>query len=1438
MNLYLGIDIGSISINTVLLDESMKVTEEHYTWCYGKPFYVLYDVLKEIIKNHKFDSIVKYAFTGTGGELAVKLLGGSFVNEVVGQSASVIKMYPGTRSIIEMGGEDSKLIILETKKSLSLLEDFAMNSMCAAGTGSFLDQQAKRIGVSIVKEFGELALKSENPPRIAGRCSVFAKTDMIHLQQIATPVHDIVAGLCFAVARNFKSNLAMGKEIEKPVVFQGGVAANAGVVRAFKEILNLSGNDLIIPRYHASMGAIGSVFHVADNAIEGMPFKGIDNLDKYLQSDRSDGESPGPLPEPNTSYNKTIVFNPVPGKKIPVCLGLDIGSLSTNVVLIDDDNNVVARRYLPTASKPLKALREGLSEIYGEVGKYVEVKAAGSTGSGRYLTGDFIGADIIQNEITAQATAAIACDPAVDTIFEIGGQDSKYIFIENSVVTDFEMNKVCAAGTGSFLEEQAEKLRINIINEFGELALSAPKPAALGDRCTVFMESDLNSHQQKGIATDNLVGGLAYSIVLNYLEKVVGTKRIGNRIFFQGGVANNRAVVAAFEKITGKKITVPPHFDVTGAIGAAMLARKYMEETGRSESKFKGFDISKIPYTVDKFICKACTNQCEMRRVRIEGEKKPLYYGGRCEMWELPERKGRGKDIPNYFTERLKLLMGDFKDKPLSVKASVKHSVKSSGNGNGRKTIGIPRGLMLYYTHFPFWRTFFEKLGFKVVLSRRSDKKLVAKSLGMLTAETCFPVELIYGHVDDLIDQGVDYIFLPFVADEKAEPDNPTVNYNCPWIQSHPYMIRAALKGTEHERKLLIPTLHFRYFKRVLKKDLSTYMHDQFGFSISTVLKAIDDADSAQIVFEEKIRKRGETVLKSLPEGKTAAVILGRPYNTCDPLLNLNLIDKLINLDVVPVPIDYLPLESENVFKDYYMMYWPNGRKIIAASRIIARDEKLTAVYLSNFRCGPDSFIQHYVREEMGNKPYLQLEVDEHSADAGMITRLEAFLDSLKGSRQIAALKKGKYINTGIKHHFAAKPYATPDRTLYVPYMNDGVHALAAASRSCGIDAHVLPVQDEEDIRLGRKYLSSRECFPMICTTGSFLKKLMEPGIDPKKTAFFMPDHAGPCRFGQYNKMQRIVFDRLGFKDAEIVAPSNKDSYAGLSGGNGNRFRLAALKGIVAIDLLRKLVQERRPYEAVKGSADKLYRESLDRIIKSTENGAKNMVSVLSEAAVNFKNLPLHNGQKKPVILVVGEVFMRDNPACSGRIMERLERLGAETLVAPFKEWITYSTLRYTRDSRWKGDFNGILKSRIQAFFTTLLSRQLNGAVKGIVNLDRDITIEEMLNRCEPYIGRDYDGDPPIALGSAAALVHTGISGVVNILPFMCAPGTIINSVSSSFRKDNNNLPWINIDYDGQDDTGIETRLEAFMYQAGEYAKQNGKVKPFLKSAVANLSCK
>ena len=1392
---YLGADIGSISVNTILINDQKEIIEEYYDYSHGRPFKTLHDRLLKILENHD-DVSGTIALTGTGSKLASALLNGIAVNEIVAQSKAVMELYPEVRTVIEMGGEDSKLIFLEKNevKEGMKLSDFTMNSLCAAGTGSFLDQQAKRIGVSIEKEFGELAMKSIKPPRIAGRCSVFAKSDMIHLQQVATPVHDIVAGLCFAVARNFKSTLGKGKPLVKPIMFQGGVAANKGMIRAFTETYELQPDELIVPEHFASMGAIGAVlFALETNSISTGKIS-LEKLREHLKTGTNGSETLLKLTDKKHKLIKGT-FSLNGHKDVEAYLGIDVGSLSTNVAVIDKNNNVLSRRYLPTASRPLEAIKRGLAEVGEEIGDKVVIKAVGTTGSGRYLTGDFVGADTIQNEITAQATAAIQIDPEVDTIFEIGGQDSKYISISNGVIVDFEMNKVCAAGTGSFLEEQADKLGINIIQEFGDKGLSAENPAKLGERCTVFMESDLNSHQQNGTEKDNLIAGLAYSIVHNYLNRVVRDKPVGNKIFFQGGVTNNRAVLAAFEEVTGKPIHVPPHFDITGAIGAAILARQSMNG---KPSRFKGFQISKTNYETDNFTCKSCANHCEIKRVKIEGESKPLFYGGICDKYEFDDRKKAGLNLPNYFEVREELLTEGFQNK----------------KGTEQISIGIPRALMNYYQLFPFWKTFFSELGFNLIISDESDRKIITSSLETMVSETCLPVELVHGHVLNLVEKNVDYIFLPFVVNAQGDNCNPTNNCNCPWVQSHPYLVKAAFTDQKIRDKLLIPSLHFRYFERALKKELQAFFAEKFDLAKARINQAIDKADQKQKLFEKSIKLKGKNVLSNLDETRWNLVIIGRPYNTGDPSLNLRLVKKLQNMNVQAIPMDFLPLGEENIFEEYPGMYWPNGQKILQASRIISRTRNLFAIYLSNFRCGPDSFLLHFVKKEMKGKPFMHLEVDEHSADAGMITRIEAFLDSLKGWK----------LNNDVKSMVKETPTFIEDekdsiykRTLYLPYARDAVHFISAASRSCGIPSEVLPMADKEDVELGRKYTDGQECFPFICTLGSFIKKLKQPGVDPSKSSFFMPDHNGPCRFGEYNKLHRQVFDKLGYTEAKIVHPSNEDAYASIAPGHSAKWRKNAWQGMVAGDLLRKMQEQTRPYEIEKGSTNRVYDKYLLKTIQSVENNCKGLTKVLEQAAREFKEIPVENLGSKPIIAIVGEIFMRDNPYCSNFLVDRLEKLGAETVMAPFAEWVNYSTIRFIRDSRWKGNMKNLLKAKVQLFFQKALEKKITGSLDSIFKLTREVEVEEMLENCGEFIHKDYDGDPPLAIGSAVLLAEKHIAGVVNILPFTCMPGTINCTVSQNLRQKFNGLPWENFAYDGTDNIGLDTRFEAFMFQVKDY---------------------
>jgi predicted nucleotide-binding protein (sugar kinase/HSP70/actin superfamily) len=691
----------------------------------------------------------------------------------------------------------------------------------------------------------------------------------------------------------------------------------------------------------------------------------------------------------------------------------------------------------------------------------------------------------------------------------------------------------------------------------------------------------------------------------------------------------------------------------------------------------------------------------------------------------------------------------------------------------------------------------------------------------MLSAETCFPVEVMHGHVQALLEAGADYVFMPFVVDNQAENGDPTLAYSCPWVQSYPFMIRGAMRGEPAQRRLLVPTVHFRYTRAKLLADLTAFAEQAFGAGRRQVERAAGAAEEAQRGFEQALRDEGRRILPRLPEGRQALVILGRPYNFGDRELNLGLVEKLIDLGVQPIPLDFLALKEKmgEIHRDYDMMYWPNGQKILAAARVVAESDRLHAVYLSNFRCGPDSFLLHYVREEMRGKPYLQLEVDEHSADAGLITRCEAFLDSLRGKVKVDRAPARRSLAPA-----TASPSA--GRTLYFPYMCDTAHLVAAASRACGMDAAVLPMQDGQDLEWGRRYTSSRECFPMICTTGSFLRKLAEPGVDPAKVSFFMPSHSGPCRFGQYRKLQRIILENLGFRDVEIVSPDNRNSYADFTSGRGVMFRLLVWKGLVSADLLGKLRQERRPYEAVPGEVERVYQEQLKRTVRSVETGAAKTLQVLREAGEAFKGIRMREMPRKPVVAVVGEIFMRDNPFCSAHLRQRLEEMGAETVMAPVREWIECATARWAQESRWRGELLNRLKATTQGWFQRRIGATLERGIADAIETERIIDVREILDLCAPYIHRDYVGDPPLALGAAAGLARTGLSGVAAILPFTCLPGTIVASLSPAFRKDHDDMPWVDIAYDGQEDTAIETRLEAFMHQAKEYCLRMGYDRP------------
>jgi predicted CoA-substrate-specific enzyme activase len=1377
-----GIDIGSVSVNLVIMDDSANIVEDRYIRHKGRSLEVAKDAVREVTSTYEVEFI---ATTGTGAKTFASIIGAGFVNEIVALARGFSHLYPHVRSVIDIGGEDSKLIILgRTGKEGKLrVKDFSMNALCAAGTGSFLDQQASRLCFTI-EEFSEVALKSTNPPRIAGRCTVFAKSDMIHLQQIATPDYEIVAGLCYALARNFKGNIAKGKTIDNPVAFIGGVAANAGMRKAIGDVFNLKDGELIVPEQFTAMGAIGAVCSVLDDPRLRQAYRGLNELEDYLIEDRIDrAHEPLSISRENleVSYDMRIIK-----EKTKAYLGVDVGSISTNVVTIDENKNLLAKRYLMTEGRPLEAVKKGLAEIQDEIGDRLEIIGAGTTGSGRYLTADFIGADIVRNEITAQAEAAINIVEDVDTIFEIGGQDSKYISIDEGVIVDFEMNKACAAGTGSFLEEQAERLGISIKDEFGDLALGSRMPVKMGERCTVFIESDIVHHQQRGAKKDDLVSGLSYSIVANYLNKVVGDRRVGERILFQGGTAFNKGVVAAFESVLKRPIKVPPHHDVTGAIGVAILA---MKERDWEKSSFKGFDLSKRNYEVDTFECKGCENLCEIRKVTVENET-PLYYGSRCEKYDVV-RKARKNDITDLFKVRDELLHGVY-------------DRKVDG-----ELIGIPKILNMCEL-LPFWKAFLGELGFSVVLSDSTNKRIVKEGVENIIVESCFPIKLAHGHVLNLINKGVKRIFIPSVINLKNLSAHTSNTFSCPYAQSFPYTVKASIDFPGAGVKVHSPVIYFGGGKESALRNLVEF-RKELKRTKKEVERAFDVAMETQDTFYRRCLEEGSKALINLGKQEKAMVIIGRPYNSADAGANLNIHKKLMDLGVIPVPLDMLPLmdgaESDEDLKD---MYWGYGQKILRAAKLLKERENFYGIYVTNFSCGPDSFITHFFKRIIKGKPFLQLEIDEHSADAGAVTRLEAFLDSIKNAKSHPEPEK----KTVPKFDVNGKR-----RKVYIPYMCDHSITLSSAFRACGVEAEVIEQSVEETVNLGRKVTTGKECYPCILTTGDMVKTAMKESFDPSKSAFFMPTGGGPCRFGQYHRFHRMVLDDMGFKDVPIYAPNQDHRFYNELNIVGGKFSRLGWRALVATDLITKMLHETRPYEEIRGSTDQAYKASLDQISQSIEKGGEDIFAVLEDVVSRFLAVKKVK-TRKPIIGIVGEIYIRSNKFSNDDLVKKTEEFGGVAWLAPIGEWISYVNYinKGTKQNRSLWDMASFA---LTDYIQKKDEHSLERIFQEYLEYGEEPRIEQIIEKASPYVHVSFQGEAILTVGKTVDFIDKGVSGIINAMPFTCMPGTISSAIMKLIQN-KYDVPIINVAYDGQGATNITTRLEAFMYQVKEHFLNRG----------------
>ncbi len=995
MGINLGLDIGAISLKLAALgkasDRSMlealcaanpkfRLSEigdrplvlSEYRRIAGSPIQSTYDLLHEFYEGVPESRVDGMRVTGSGSRTIAKVLGLFFENEFKAIARMMGAFYPRVATVFEIGGESSKYIRLEAGS----IVDYDRSGECAAGTGSFLDQQALRMEYA-VEEVGRVVSGARCAARIAGRCSVFAKSDMIHAQQKGYSPAEILRGLCDAVARNFKSSIVKGRKVEAPVALIGAVSQNAGVAAALCEAFGLSeGKALVIPQEYAWCGAIGTAMLEAEESRK----RSILEIHRLCQHDATTpAQDANPLSTTNVVQLRDRVGTyvaPADGRSVPAYLGLDIGSVSTNVVVIDEFGAVIHDVYLRTAGRPIEAVQQGLAEVDRLWGSRLEIRGVGTTGSGRELIAEFAGADVVNDEITAHKTGAIHISETlggepVDTIFEIGGQDSKFISIEHGVVTDFAMNEACAAGTGSFLEEQAEKLGISIKGEFAKLALAAGAPTRLGERCTVFMERDVTGWLHKGETVPNLVAGLAYSIALNYLNRVVRGRKIGDTIYFQGGTAYNDAVTAAFASLLGKKITVPPYNGVMGAIGMALIAREWRRATGAG-TRFRGYDLHKLELSTRDFVCKACSNLCDMKEFVIEGQKS--YWGDKCsDKFRKPSATGRKPVIDDLFA---------YRDRLLDALPAAKGSAFR---------IGLPRAMSML-DRLPFWKRYFAELGIEAVLSPVTDPRISAAGIEMAVAQPCYPVQVAHGHVQSLLEAGVDYVLLPNIADAESGEDACASHY-CPWNQTLPWVLRSAPALEPQRHRFLIPTLHFQLGQPQIKKAMAETMR-RIGVTRQASDRAVEAAYTEQREFQQKLLAAGRQAMGVLEQsGEPGLILAGRGYNIYDRGVNCDIPRKLrhrYGANVIPLDFVVTGLEAGDARAN---MFWASGRKILEAARFAAARPNLHMIYITNFKCGPDSYIKHFAREAAG-APLLVLQFDGHGNDAGYMTRCEAYLDS------------------------------------------------------------------------------------------------------------------------------------------------------------------------------------------------------------------------------------------------------------------------------------------------------------------------------------------------------------------------------------------------------------------------------------------------------------
>lgn len=1328
--------------------------------------------------------------------------------------------------IVSAGGET--FMVYEINDKGRIIDVYTGNK-CASGTGEFFLQQLKRMDLNIEEAIAKADV--ENPYKVAGRCSVFCKSDCTHALNKGAPKESVVAGLCEMMAGKIIELLK--KSGSNQVMLVGGTSDNSIMV----EYLKRKGIDVIIPEHASSFEALGSALWAMASQAQSI----TSHEELFLE-----GSSSFKFLSPLKDFVDKVTFESIERKQAAegdqCIVGLDVGSTTTKAVLLrTSDDAILASCYLRTNGDPVGAARRCYQELQSQLSCPVTINGLGVTGSGRQIAGLHALTTEVINEIIAHATAAAYFDPEVDTIFEIGGQDAKYTYLTNGVPSDYAMNEACSAGTGSFLEEAAKE-SLNITTEqIGDIAMESSTPPNFNDQCAAFIGSDIKTAIQTGLEVKDIAAGLVYSVCMNYMNRVKSSRAVGGKVFMQGGVCYNKAVPIAMAALTGKEIIVPPEPGLMGAFGVALEVKNKLAKGLAPAGSFDLGELAgrEVSYG-SPFTCaggkEKCDRKCIVNRINIAGKVYP--FGGACNKYY--NMLGTGKETDNkvdYVALRQKLVF----DKYSVQRAKVLDRKKG-------KTVGINNSL-LTNSLYPLYHNFFTALGYDVVLSDGIDKDGVERK----GSAFCYPVEISHGAVANLMQKRPDIIFLPHVKAMNV-PNGGKASVTCPFVQAEPYYLKSAFEELG-EFQVISPVLDFTQGLES-QKAVFAQIGRELDCSEKLVELAYEEAVAAQKAMSQEFFQIGEQLLADLEKNPQEAVVVtvGRPYNAFASCANMGIPQKFASRGYTVVPIDFLPYYDHD---NYDNMYWAMGQIIVKSAKLIAEHKQLFGVYISNFSCGPDSFVISYFREIMKDKPSLTLELDSHTADAGVDTRIEAFLDVVKGYMRGSKDKEaasqefipGRIVNENNKTYVIDSkgdkyPIDHPRVHVLVPSMGDiGSKLLAATLRHVGVRAEALQAPAEKELQLGRGLASCKECLPLMLTIGSLKQYLDHRKDQDEILVYFMPETSGPCRFGQYNVLMKSVVNKLKLENIVMLSLTAENSYAGF----GTKFALRAWHSIIISDALDDIYSALLVMAKDKDYAIKIYNEVCDEIVSKVETASwGSLLKTLQKAAAKLKAIPVTKSiHHVPKAALIGEIYVRRDGFSRQYLIERLAQKGILVKTSPIAEWIYYCDYivknRLVVDSKTKD----VIKSHIMGFFKNPFERTIKKAFEASGLYESEmLDVDHMIKSVSDLVSPRLTGETILTVGAAITEVVEQVEGIISIGPFGCMPGRIaeaiisetINQKKLEVAKDKElveevlksypNLPFLSIETDGSIfPQVIEARLETFCLQVYRMHELVSKIK-------------